>query len=139
MLSGNEEILRPRFSFMGGRYIRLKEYPSYIKEDNFKAVFVHSNMERTCFFECDNPKIQRLYLNTYYGQLSNYLDIPTDCPQRDERLGWTADTQIFAKTAAIHFNVNKFFHFVRQIFKRRTFFITIVSSAKRLASLPLKI
>lgn len=108
-LSGKEDILVPRFSFMGGRYIRLVDYPTYITEENFIAVLVHSKMEQTCFFKCDNAKINRLYLNTYYGQLSNYLDIPTDCPQRDERLGWTADTQIFAKTAAIHFNVKQFF------------------------------
>ena len=109
VLNGERQLLRPRFSFLGGRYIKLIKYPEYIKKENFCAVFVHSEMEKTCFFECGNKKIQRLYLNTIYGQLSNYLDVPTDCPQRDERLGWTGDAQVFAKTGAIHFDVSKFF------------------------------
>jgi len=109
VLSGKEEILLPQFSFLGGRYIRLNKYPDYIKKENFTAVMVHSNMKQTCFFETGNSKINRLYLNTKYGQLCNYLDVPTDCPQRDERLGWTADTQVFCKTGAIHFDVHDFF------------------------------
>ena len=109
VLSGKKEILRPKFSFLGGRYIKLIEYPSYIKKENFTLIAVHSNMDRTCFFECGNKKIQRLYLNSIYGQLSNYLDIPTDCPQRNERLGWTGDAQVFCSTGAIHYNVHKFF------------------------------
>lgn len=109
VLSGKKEILRPKFSFLGGRYIKLIEYPKYIKKENFTLVAVHSQMKQTCFFKCGNKKIQRLYLNTVYGQLSNYLDIPTDCPQRNERLGWTGDAQVFCATGAIHFDVNKFF------------------------------
>jgi len=109
VLSGKEETLIPDFSFLGGRYIKLIEYPSYIKKENFTGVSIHSKLEETSYFESGNPKINRFYLNTKYGQLSNYLDIPTDCPQRDERLGWTGDAQVFAKTAAIHFNVHQFF------------------------------
>ncbi len=109
VLSGKKEILRPRFSFLGGRYIKLIEYPSYVKKENFTLVAVHSNMEKTCTFECENKKIQRLYLNSKYGQLSNYMDIPTDCPQRNERLGWTGDAQVFCSTGAIHYNIQKFF------------------------------
>lgn len=109
VLSGKKEILRPKFSFLGGRYIKLIEYPKYIKKENFTLVAVHSDMEKTCFFNCGNKKIQRLYLNTIYGQLSNFLDIPTDCPQRNERLGWTGDAQVFCSTSAIHYDVQKFF------------------------------
>ena len=108
-LNGKKQILKPRFSFLGGRYIKLIEYPKYVDIDCFEAVLIHSNMKQTCFFKCGNEKIQRLYLNTYYGQLSNYIDIPTDCPQRDERLGWTGDAQVFFHTGAIHFDVYKFF------------------------------
>ena len=110
ILSGKKEVLLPEFSFLGGRYIKLIDYPSYIKKENFSFVFVHSNLKQTCSFKCENKKINRLYLNTYYGQLGNFLDIPTDCPQRDERLGWTGDAQVFARTAAIHFDVRKFFN-----------------------------
>jgi len=109
VLSGKQETLIPSFSFLGGRYIKLIEYPKNITKENFIAILVHSDMKQTCFFETGNKKINRLYLNTKYGQLSNYLDVPTDCPQRDERLGWTADAQIFSKTAAIHYNVHTFF------------------------------
>ena len=109
VLSGKKEFLRPKFSFLGGRYIKLIEYPKYIKKENFTLVAVHSDMKKTCSFKCGNKKIQRLYLNTIYGQLSNYLDIPTDCPQRNERLGWTGDAQVFCATGAIHYDVQKFF------------------------------
>ena len=109
VLSGKKEVLRPKFSFMGGRYIKLIEYPSYIKKENFTLVAVHSGMDKTCTFKCGNEKIQRLYLNSLYGQLSNYLDIPTDCPQRNERLGWLGDAQVFCSTGAVHYNVRKFF------------------------------
>ena len=109
VLSGKKEILRPKFSFLGGRYIKLIEYPKYVKKENFTLLAVHSEMKKTCKFKCGNKKIQRLYLNTVYGQLSNYLDIPTDCPQRNERLGWTGDAQVFCSTGAIHYDVHKFF------------------------------
>lgn len=107
-LTGKEEIYRPLFSFMGGRYIKLFNPPKYLKKENFTAVLIHSQLKKTNTFECGNKKINRLYKNVIYGQLSNYLDVPTDCPQRNERLGWTADTQVFTKTAAINFDVRKF-------------------------------
>ncbi|MCQ2795029.1 MAG: glycoside hydrolase family 78 protein [Bacilli bacterium] len=107
-LTGKEETYRPLFSFMGGRYIKIFRCPKYLKKENFTAVLVHSELRKTNTFECGNKKINRLYKNVIYGQLSNYLDIPTDCPQRNERLGWTADTQVFAKTAAINFDVKRF-------------------------------
>lgn len=107
-LLNGRHIYKPRFSTMGGRYIKLIEYPKYIKKENFTGVFVHSNIKRTNTFSCGHKLLNRLYKNQYYGQLSNYLDVPTDCPQRNERLGWTADAQVFAKTACINFNVDKF-------------------------------
>lgn len=109
VLSGNEDLLKSDFSFLGGRYIRLIDFPKYVKKENFTAVMVHSDIKQTCNFITGNPKINRLYQNIKYGQLSNYIDVPTDCPQRDERLGWTGDTQVFCKTAAIQFNVHDFF------------------------------
>lgn len=99
---------KPRFSFIGCRYIKLIDFPTYIKKENFIGVFVHSDIKRTNTFKCGYRLLNRLYKNQIYGQLSNYLDIPSDCPQRNERLGWTADAQVFAKTACINFDVDKF-------------------------------
>ncbi len=107
--TGRADTFKPKFSFMGGRYIKLIDYPDDIEKENFVGIMVHSNIERTGYFECGNTLINQLYHNIIYGQLSNYLDIPTDCPQRDERLGWLGDAEVFARAAAINFNVLKFF------------------------------
>ena len=109
VLSNKKQKYSPKFSFLGGRYIKLIDYPKNIKKEWFTAVLIHSKLEKTCFFKCGNKKINKLYSNIIYGQLSNYLDVPTDCPQRDERAGWTADAQVFCSTGAINYNVNKFF------------------------------
>ena len=110
VLSGENDVLKPTFSFQGYRYIRLDEYPfEEVDLSCFTSVAVFSDMERTGNFDCGNEKINKLYSNIIWGQRSNYLDVPTDCPQRDERLGWTGDAQVFCKTAAINYNVKKFF------------------------------
>lgn len=110
ILSGREETLAPHFTFYGFRYIRLLEYPQETVElSRFCAVVVHSDLRRTGDFHCGNALLNRLYHNVIWGQKSNYLDIPTDCPQRDERLGWTGDAQVFCRTAAINFDVERFF------------------------------
>ena len=108
--SGGEDVFKPTFTFQGFRYIRLTEFPTEnVDLEAFRAVVVHSDMKRTGYFRCGNEKINQLYHNVIWGQKGNYLDTPTDCPQRDERLGWTGDAQVFARTAAINFNVKKFF------------------------------
>ncbi len=110
VLSGGEDVFKPSYCFQGFRYIRLNEFPlQEIDLDAFRAIAVHSEMQRTGRFQCGNEKINQLYHNVIWGQKSNYLDIPTDCPQRDERLGWTGDTQVFCRTAAINFDVERFF------------------------------
>lgn len=107
---GNENIFKPSFCFQGFRYIRLDEYPgAEINLSDFTAIAIHSDIKRTGDFMSGNEKINRLYSNIIWGQLSNYIDVPTDCPQRDERLGWTGDAEVFCRTAAINFNVKKFF------------------------------
>lgn len=109
-LSGKEEICKPRFSFQGFRYIYIEDYPDYdVKLSDFTAVSVYSDIKRTGSFSCGVEKINQLYSNVIWGQKSNFLDVPTDCPQRDERLGWTGDVTVFCTTAAINFNVEKFF------------------------------
>ena len=110
VLSGEQDLFLPEFSFQGFRYIRLDEYPfPEVNTDGFRSVVIHTKMKRTGDFLCGDPKINQLYHNVIWGQKSNYLDIPTDCPQRDERLGWTGDTQVFCRTAAINYDVRKFF------------------------------
>ncbi len=107
--SGGVDIFKPTYSFQGFRYIRLTEYPfETVNANDFRAIVVHSEMKRTGYYRCGNEKINQLYHNIIWGHKSNYLDIPTDCPQRDERLGWAGDTQVFARTAAINFDVEKF-------------------------------
>jgi len=111
ILSGGEDTFKPTYSFQGFRYIRLTQFPAMDIDPNcFRAVVVHSEMKRTGHFSCGNEKINQLYHNVIWGQKSNYLDIPTDCPQRDERMGWTGDAQVFCRTGAINFDVAKFFH-----------------------------
>ena len=110
VLSGEEDSFKPTYSFQGFRYVRVDEYPAEdIDLSGFSAIVVHSEMERTGRFVCGNERINQLYHNIIWGQKGNYLDIPTDCPQRDERLGWTGDAQVFCRTAATNFDVRKFF------------------------------
>jgi len=107
---GGDEIFKPKFTFQGFRYVRLDEYPcEEIDLSEFCAVAIYSDMERTGHFLSGNEKINRLYRNVLWGQRSNFVDIPTDCPQRDERMGWTGDAQVFCRTAAINYNVKRFF------------------------------
>ena len=107
--SGEADVFKPSFTFQGFRYIHLVEYPfETVDLNNFTAIAVNSNMKRTGSYRCGNEKINQLYHNIIWGQKSNYLDIPTDCPQRDERLGWTGDAQVFCRTAAINFDIEKF-------------------------------
>lgn len=100
---------KPHHTFMGFRYIRLTECPEKIPTEAFKAIVVFSDMKRTGYFRCSNDKLNKLYSNLVWGQRDNFLDVPTDCPQRDERLGWTGDAQVFVKTASYNYNVQKFF------------------------------
>ena len=110
ILSGEEEVYKPTYTFQGFRYVQLLEYPlEQVDLNAFRAIVVHSEMKRTGNFRCGNEKVNQLYHNIIWGQKGNYLDIPTDCPQRDERLGWTGDAQVFCKAAAINYDVEKFF------------------------------
>lgn len=97
---------RPRFTFMGFRYAELSgvEYVPGL----LTAYAVHSDMERTGFFTCGNQKVERLYQNQVWGQRSNYLEVPTDCPQRDERMGYTGDGHVFARTGAYNYDTEAF-------------------------------
>ena len=99
---------KPQHTFYGFRYIRVNEYPGKVKAENFKAITVHSEMTRTGYFDCSDPLLNRWFLNTVWSQKGNFLDIPTDCPQRNERLGWLGDIQAFIRTGSYHFDIQKF-------------------------------
>ncbi|WP_237487879.1 family 78 glycoside hydrolase catalytic domain [Hufsiella arboris] len=104
-----EESFEPNFTYFGFRYIAIDGFPGELTPENFTAVALYSDMKPTGYFECSNPMLNQLQHNIQWGQKGNFLDVPTDCPQRDERLGWTGDAQVFFKTAAFNFNVQKFF------------------------------
>ncbi|MFD3589834.1 family 78 glycoside hydrolase catalytic domain [Streptomyces sp. NPDC058683] len=95
---GGEEW-EPRFTFHGFRYAEVTDWPRQLAPGDVQAVVLHTDMRRTGWFECSEPLLNRLHENVVWGMRGNFLDIPTDCPQRDERLGWTGDVQVFAPTA----------------------------------------
>ena len=107
---GVERTYKPHFSFQGFRYIKLEGFENEdINLENFTAVVVFSDMKRIGYFACGNDLVQQLYENIVWGLRGNFLDVPTDCPQRDERLGWTGDAQVFARTASTTYRTDKFF------------------------------
>lgn len=106
---GEEHTYKSALTFFGFRYIRLENWPDEVKKKNFTAIVVHSDIRRTGYFECSDETVNKLFKNIIWGQKSNFLDVPTDCPQRDERLGWTGDAQVFVRTASLNFDVERFF------------------------------
>ena len=106
---GEEHIYKSALTFFGFRYIRLENWPDEVKKENFTAIVVHSDIRRTGYFECSDETVNKLFKNIIWGQKSNFLDVPTDCPQRDERLGWTGAAQVFVRTASLNFDVERFF------------------------------
>lgn len=106
---GEEEIFEPHFTWHGFRYIRIEGYPGELTAENFTAVALYSDMKQTGTFTSSNALINQLQHNIQWGQKGNFLDVPTDCPQRDERLGWTGDAQVFSRTASFNMDVNNFF------------------------------
>jgi alpha-L-rhamnosidase len=105
---GGPEILEPRFTYHGFRYAEISGPEAPPLPGDVTGIAAHSQLERTGEFECSDPLVNRLYQNIIWGQKGNYLEAPTDCPQRDERMGWTGDTQFFIPTAAYNFNVASF-------------------------------
>lgn len=105
---GGPETWEPRFTFHGFRYVEVNNWPGAFGLEGITAVIIHSDMERTGWFECSDPLLNRLHENVVWGMRGNFLDVPTDCPQRDERLGWTGDLQVFAPTASFLYNINGF-------------------------------
>ena len=99
----------PRLTFFGFRMIRLISWPGEASPEQFTAVAVHSDLRRTGWLKSGDPLLNRFFSNVVWGQLGNFLDVPTDCPQRDERLGWTGDAEAFVRAAACFYDVERFF------------------------------
>ena len=106
---GGEEVWEPSFTFHGFRYVQISGLKNKPAADAVTGIVVHSDAPGASSFECSNPMLNKLYSNIMWGQRSNYLEVPTDCPQRDERLGWTGDTQVFIRTGCYNQDVSAFF------------------------------
>ncbi len=107
---GKKRTVRPHFTFFGFRYVKVTGWVGELKPEQFRGCVLYSDLDRTGCIRTGNDKLDRLYANTVWGLKSNFIDMPTDCPQRNERLGWTGDAQIFAPTASYHMDTRAFFH-----------------------------
>lgn len=108
ILSGGDDVFEPTFTFHGFRYAEVQGWPGELAIDAITAVVVSSELQRTGEFECSDELLNQLHRNVVWGMRGNFLDVPTDCPQRDERLGWTGDIAVFAPSAAYIFDVEDF-------------------------------
>lgn len=106
---GESKWVRPHFTYFGYRYVRVSGDLADLRPEDFKAVVIYSTMPTTGALKTDDLLVNRLFQNILWGQKSNFFDVPTDCPQRDERLGWTGDADIFSATAALNMDVFAFF------------------------------
>lgn len=109
---GVRRHIRPHFTFYGFRYVKVSGITitqEQLDSFRFEACAIYSSLERTGFVKTSDEKVNRLFENTLWGQKGNFLDVPTDCPQRDERLGWTGDAQVFCATACFHMDTAAFY------------------------------
>ena len=115
VLSGDEDVFEPTLTFHGFRFVEVEGWPGGIEAlqespDALTAIVVHSELRRIGKFECSDDLLNQLHQNVVWGLRGNFLDVPTDCPQRDERLGWTGDIAAFVPTATYLFDVEDFLH-----------------------------
>jgi alpha-L-rhamnosidase len=108
VLSGGEDHFEPTKTFHGFRYAEIAGWPGELTPGSLEAVVVHSDLRRIGHFECSDPLLNQLHSNVTWAMRGNFLDVPTDCPQRDERLGWTGDLAVFAPSAAFLYDVDGF-------------------------------
>ena len=107
-----QQTYKTRLTFYGFRYIRVNEFPGGVEkadERSFTGIAVHSQLKRTGYIRTSDPMLNQLFSNIVWGQKSNFVDVPTDCPQRDERFGWMGDAQVFARTACLNYDAERFF------------------------------
>ena len=106
---GREETVCQQFTFYGFRYVRVTGWPGEVNAADFDSPVLHTELDRTGWLTTGHKEVNRLYENVIWGQRSNFLSVPTDCPQRDERLGWTGDAQVFAPTACYNMDCRAFY------------------------------
>ena len=106
---GKRETVRAHFTYFGFRYVRVTGWPGEIRAADFCGNVLYSDLDTAVAFESSDEKLNRLAKNAFWGQRSNFLDMPTDCPQRDERLGWTGDAQVFSPTACFQMDTRAFY------------------------------
>lgn len=104
--SEGEQTYSPRMTYMGFRYVEVIGIE--VSDIQLTALVLHSDMEKNGDFQCSDPRLNQLQSNIVWGAKSNFMDIPTDCPQRDERMGWTGDIAVFSNTACYNFNMSRF-------------------------------
>ncbi|KAF3056224.1 extracellular glycosyl hydrolase family 78 protein [Daldinia childiae] len=110
-LSGQLQVWEPSFTYHGFRYVMVDGWPeddTPLNNDSVRAIVIHSDMEETGYFECEDQLLNKLHKNVRWSMKSNFMSIPTDCPQRDERLGWTGDSLAFAPTANFLYDTSGF-------------------------------
>ena len=106
---GREETVCQQFTFYGFRYVRVSGWPGEVNAADFESPVVYTELDRAGWLSTGHKGVNRLYENVIWGQKSNFLSVPTDCPQRDERLGWTGDAQVFAPTACYNMDCRPFY------------------------------
>ena len=106
---GTEKIVEPHFTFYGFRYVKIEGFINEPALSDFEGCVVYSDLEETGWFTTSDERVNRLFLNAKWSQKDNFLDVPTDCPQRDERMGWTGDAQVFCKTASYNMDTYAFY------------------------------
>lgn len=118
--NGTEMVVEPHFTFYGFRYVKLEGFSESVNINDFTGCVVYSDLEETGWINTSDPRINRLYLNAKWSHKDNFLDVPTDCPQRDERMGWTGDAQVFCKSACYNMDTYAFYtKFLHDLWKEQ--------------------
>ncbi len=126
---GTERIIEPHFTYYGFRYAKLEGFTKPININDFTGCVVYSDLEETGQIETSDAYVNRLFLNALWGQKGNFLDVPTDCPQRDERMGWTGDAQIFSGTASFNMDTYAFYiKYMQDVYEEQKFCEGMVAS-----------
>jgi len=106
---GSEQVVMPHFTFYGFRYVKIEGNTAELSLDDFEGCVIYSDLEESGWIETSDVRINRLIANAKWSQKDNFLDVPTDCPQRNERMGWTGDAQMFCKTASYNMETYAFY------------------------------
>lgn len=109
LADGRDTVVRPQFTFFGFRYVKVEGQEEPLNPDDYTGCVIHSSMDEIGSIETSDPLVNRLIDNARWSQKGNFLDVPTDCPQRDERMGWTGDAQIFCGTACFNMDTYAFY------------------------------